>query len=194
MLLYFIYTSDGVIKTMTESISHQDILDFWFAKENKPKWFVADNDFDQLIINKFADIHKKASNGELSSWTESSETILALIIVLDQFSRNMFRGSHLSFANDKKALEHTKEALSKEFDKKLASDDLRHFLYMPLMHSENMDDQILSVKLFSFLPHILPYAQQHMEVIQKFGRFPTRNKALNRESTSEEIRFLQRNN
>ncbi|MCT4634997.1 MAG: DUF924 domain-containing protein [Rickettsiales bacterium] len=179
---------------MTESFSHKDILDFWFAKENKPKWFIADNEFDQLIKDNFSNIHKKASNGKLSSWRNSPETILALIIILDQFSRNMFRGSHLSFANDKKALEYTKEALSKEFDKQLANDDLRHFLYMPLMHSENMDDQILSVKLFSFLPHILPYAQQHMEVIQRFGRFPTRNKALNRKSTPEETRFLQKAN
>lgn len=179
---------------MTKSVSYQDILNFWFAKEHKTKWFIADNEFDQLIKIKFSDIHTQAVKGELSSWREAPESALALIIILDQFSRNLFRGSPLSFSNDQKALEYTKEALSKEFDKKLASDKMRHFLYMPLMHSENMDDQILSVKLFSSFPHISPYAQQHMETIKKFGRFPGRNKALNRESTPEEINFLQNNN
>lgn len=191
MLVYFIYTSYGGLNSMTESISYQDVLDFWFTKENKPKWFIADNEFDQLIKVKFSDIHTQAAKGELLSWREAPESALALIIILDQFSRNMFRGSPLSFASDKKALEYTKEALLKEFDKKLPSDQMRHFLYMPLMHSENMDDQILSVDLFSSIPHILPYAQQHMETIQKFGKFPTRNKALGRESTPEEIKFLE---
>lgn len=194
MLVYFIYTSNGVIKSMTNSISHQDILNFWFAEENKPKWFIADNKFDQLIKDRFSDIHTQAVKGKLSSWNESPESTLALIIILDQFSRNLFRGSPLSFASDKKALEYTKEALSKEFDKKLPSDEMRHFLYMPLMHSENMDDQILSVKLFSFFPHVSPYAQQHMETIQNFGRFPGRNKALNRKSSPKEINFLQESN
>lgn len=194
MILYFIYNSFRVIKSMTKPVSHQNILDFWFDKEHKPKWFIADNEFDQLIKVKFSGIHTQAVKGELSSWNESPESALALIIILDQFSRNLFRGSPLSFASDKKAVEYTKQALSKEFDKQLASDDLRHFLYMPLMHSENMDDQILSVKLFSSISHILPYAQQHMEVIQKFGRFPTRNKALNRNPTPEETKFLQKNN
>jgi len=179
---------------MTKSISHQDILNFWFDKDNKSKWFVSDDTFDQLIKLRFSDIYEQAIQGKLSSWSESPETILALIIILDQFPRNMFRNSPLSFASDKQALEYTKHALSQNFDKELSSDEMRHFLYLPLMHSENIEDQILSIDSFSSMPHVLPYAQQHMDVIKRFGRFPTRNKALSRKSTSEEIQFLQEDN
>ena len=103
---------------MIKSISPQDILNFWFDKDNKSKWFVSNNEFDQLIKLRFSDIYEQARNGELSSWKKSPETILALIIILDQFSRNMFRESPLSFASDEQALEYTKHALSQNFDKK----------------------------------------------------------------------------
>jgi uncharacterized protein (DUF924 family) len=179
---------------MTKSISYRDILNFWFDKDNKSKWFVSNEAFDQLIKLRFSDIYEQAIQRKLSSWDESPKTILALIIILDQFPRNMFRDSPLSFASDKQALEYTKHALSQNFDKELPSDEMRHFLYMPLMHSENIEDQILSVDSFSSMPHILPYAQQHMDVIKRFGRFPTRNKALSRNSTLEEIKLLQESN
>jgi uncharacterized protein (DUF924 family) len=166
------------------------ILNFWFSKDNSTKWFTKSKDFDSLIINKFLAIYNKAANGDLDDWKQEPEGMLALIIILDQFPRNMFRDSAKSFAGDAKALSYAKEAIAKEIDKKLLLQQ-RRFIYMPFMHSENLEDQNISVQLFAADETSYKYAVRHREIIQKFGRFPHRNNLLGRESTKEEVDFLK---
>lgn len=167
----------------------QDIIDFWFLEGNQDKWFSKDPIFDEEIAQKFLPIYEMAENGLLDDWKESVIGTLALIILQDQFPRNMFRNSARSFASDPKALSLAKFAIAAKMDEGL-SNDYKQFLYMPLMHSENLEDQILCCKLFAYDPKIENYAKMHMAIIEKFGRFPHRNKILARESTDEELRFL----
>jgi uncharacterized protein (DUF924 family) len=166
------------------------VLDFWFSDENKSKWFLKDKNFDALITEKFLNYYDRAIKGDLDHWMESPKTMLALIIVLDQFPRNMFRNQPESFAADHIALFLSKEAIKKSMDKNLPS-EYQRFFYMPLMHSENLDDQKLCVKLFKKNLSTIDYAKMHMNVIKKFGRFPHRNVILSRESTEEEVAFLK---
>jgi len=167
-----------------------DILNFWFSKENKKKWFVKDKDFDSLITEIFLNTYNQAANGGLDNWKETSEGLLSLIIILDQFPRNMFRDQAQSFAMDAKALSLAKEAIVKRIDKQLMLEQQR-FIYMPFMHSENLEDQNISVELFTNDEISYSYAIRHREIIQRFGRFPHRNILLGRESTQEEIEFLK---
>ena len=169
--------------------SYQNILDFWFDQENMPKWFVKNEKFDKIISEKFLSYYEEAARGNLDYWKKTAEGSVALIILLDQFPRNIFRGLSQSFATDSKALSITKEVIAKSMDKEL-SKEYRQFLYMPLMHSENLEDQKLSVKLFKNDPGTYEYAEMHMEIIKKFSRFPHRNAILGRTSTEEEIKFL----
>lgn len=165
------------------------IIDFWFT--NKPKWFLKEPEFDALIKKKFFVVYNQVINNELASWNSKAEDILSLILVLDQFPRNMFRDTPKAFLGDKLALSWAKEAIKKQFDLKLNQDE-RMFLYMPLMHSELLLDQEFSVELYSKINNIniLNYAIAHHDIISKFGRFPHRNKILGRVSTLEEIVFL----
>ena len=165
------------------------IIDFWFT--NKPKWFLKEPEFDALIKKKFFVVYNQVINNELDSWSSKAEDILSLILVLDQFPRNMFRDTPKAFSGDKLALALAKEAIKKEFGLKL-NQEKRMFLYMPLMHSELLPDQELSVELFSKINNIniLNYAITHHDIISKFGRFPHRNKILGRVSTPEEVAFL----
>ena len=165
------------------------VIDFWFS--NKPKWFVKEPEFDTLIKKRFFAFCSRAINNELDSWNREAEDILSLILVLDQFPRNMFRNTSKAFSGDKLALACTKAAIKKEFDLKLSQEKLM-FLYMPLMHSELLLDQELSVELYSKMDNvnILNYAAAHRDIISKFGRFPHRNKILGRVSNPEEIAFL----
>jgi uncharacterized protein (DUF924 family) len=167
----------------------QDIFDFWFSNEVKVKWFAKDVNFDQEIRDKFEIYYEAAKTGILDSWENSPLGTLALIIILDQFPRNMFRGTDLSFATDYLALAHTKKAIEKNFGAELTKEQ-KQFLYMPLMHSENLENQMLSVELFSRLHENNEFAIKHMEIIKRFGRFPHRNDILKRKSTDEEITFL----
>ena len=126
-------------------VTPTDILNFWFAPETKPLWYAKSDEFDKKIKEKFLDMHKEAAKGNLDSWKdESAEACLALIIALDQFPRNMFRGSPQQFATDTKAAQLTKAALAKEWENGF-NDSQKLFLYLPLMHSENLDDQKLCV-------------------------------------------------
>lgn len=169
------------------------ILHFWFEETSPQQWFVKDEAFDQLIRDRFSDIYTQAASGQLDAWVKEPEGALALVIILDQFSRNMFRGSEKSFATDNKALEIAKNAAQAGLDKKLDSDIQRIFLYMPFMHSESLQDQAEGIRLFKHVnnPTTLDYAVQHRDIIARFGRFPHRNQVLNRPSTLEEIEFLK---
>lgn len=170
-----------------------EIVSFWFSEENKSKRFIKDADFDQIIIQKFKTLHRDAIEGRLNHWKGDPEGCLAFIILIDQFSRNMFRDTPKSFEYDSLALSTTKFALEQEYDTEM-SNDYKMFLYMPLMHSEDIEDQALSVNLFAQISQDNFYALRHKEIIELFGRFPHRNLILGRESTVDEISFLKEPN
>ncbi|PJE06988.1 DUF924 family protein [Legionella sp.] len=166
--------------------SFSEILNFWFAPESKRYWFAKNKKFDNLIKDKFLIIYQDACSDKLDFWKKTPDGMLSLIIIFDQFPRNFFRGSPQAFATDLKALNLAKLAIEQSMDKKLSTDEKRHFMYMPFMHSENIADQELSLRLFNHAKS----ATKHYNIIKKFGRFSHRNKILNRSSTSEEIIFL----
>jgi uncharacterized protein (DUF924 family) len=171
----------------------QAVLNFWF-KEASGKWWGKDEAFDSLIRERFSDTYEKAVRGELKHWRETPEGRLAEIIVLDQFSRNLFRDSLHAFAHDDLALTLAREAVRTGDDKRL-SPEKRHFLYMPYMHSESPQAHREAMRLyFSLLPWrwgALYYEWKHKRIIDRFGRYPHRNNVLGRESTPEEIEFLK---
>jgi len=171
-------------------MNYNVVIDFWF--NNKQKWFVKEPEFDTLIKEKFLTIYNQAINRELENWKNKAESLLSLVLVLDQFPRNMFRDTPQAFSGDEISLFLAKEAIEKGFDLKLNSDQ-RMFLYMPLMHSELLLDQKLSVELYSKMGNIntLNYAIAHHDIIVRFGRFPHRNKILGRISTLQELEFLR---
>ncbi len=172
------------------------ILNFWFSDEVKPKWFAKDESFDQKIIKEFLPIYKELEAISVSDLVKNKniEEILALVILFDQFPRNMFRNDKQSFATDKKAIDLAKFAISKSYDQNLSEERLK-FLYMPFMHSEKLEEQEYSIKLFSKLDKFtLDYAIQHRDIIKKFNRFPHRNAIMGRKSTKEELEFLQQPN
>lgn len=178
----------------------EKILSFWFEgkEEFLPKWFQKDPTFDERIKDNFFATLKEARAQKLSAWISSAQSCLALIIVLDQFSRNIFRGRRGAFESDNDCLSIAKKGIRLGHDKALPP-LWRIFFYLPFEHSENILDQekslalISSLKGFDFSDDIILYAQQHYDVIKKFGRFPHRNKALGRVSTPEELDYLEKN-
>lgn len=176
-------------------ITARSVLEFWFDEQNKTKWFASSMSFDEEIRKKFQLIYDMALKGAYDSWADFPEETLALIIIFDQFSRNIYRGKSKSFATDVEALEAlelSKFAIEVKYDHKLPNKDQRQFLYMPLMHSENPKDQSLSVEKFANIgKEAYEFALRHKEIIDKFGRFPHRNEALDRKSRPEEIDFLK---
>ncbi|HEY2524256.1 MAG TPA: DUF924 family protein [Candidatus Binataceae bacterium] len=179
-----------------------EILLFWFGDGSDPqherRWFVQDRAFDETCRSGFLSDHERAAAGELDGWRASAEGTLALILLLDQFPRNLFRGAPRSFATDPRALATAREAIGRGLD--LALQPIRRsFVYMPFEHSENLADQEESVRLFQKLAAEHPgmagyvtYAEQHREVIRRFGRFPYRNAVLGRTSTPAEMEYLRR--
>jgi uncharacterized protein (DUF924 family) len=169
----------------------QEILDFWFSDEVRKLWFNSTPEFDALLRERFEAIWTRASCGELDGWLQSAAGCLALIIVLDQFPLNMFRGQAQSFASEAQSREVAQVAIDKGFDQDL---DLRSraFLYMPFMHSEELVDQQRALQLFAQpgLEDNLRFARHHHDIVRKLGRFPHRNKALGRESSESEIEYL----
>ncbi|WP_180011114.1 MULTISPECIES: DUF924 family protein [Acinetobacter] len=172
-------------------MNYQDILDSWFSPETQPNWFAKSDQFDQSLKEKFGDILEQASRAELWSWRKNADGRLAEIIVLDQFSRNIFRDTPRAFAQDSLALALAQEAISQDLDKQL-SPEQRSFLYMPFMHSESKLIHEFALKLFQRLgnPENLEYEIKHKIIIDRFGRYPHRNQILGRESTEEELSFL----
>jgi uncharacterized protein (DUF924 family) len=179
-----------------------EVLEFWFGREDDPEygrfreeWFRKDPDFDATIAARFAELYEEAAAGELDGWREEAESCLALVIVLDQFPRNMFRGDGRTHAEDDRALGASKYAVEHALDRELPAFQ-RMFLYMPFMHSESLEDQRRSVEMFERLagepgaPDVVSYAVAHRDIVQRFGRFPHRNEILNRQTTPEEAEFL----
>ncbi|MEX6632247.1 DUF924 family protein [Hyphococcus lacteus] len=171
----------------------ESILTFWF-KETKPYlWFRRNDAFDAQINDRFADHVAAAKAGHLDVWRAHPRYSLALIILLDQFSRNLFRDTPRAFAQDEQALDIARDAITRHHGK-IADDKAKSFYYMPFMHAEDLSVQIESVNLFKAqLPGTmnLPFAIEHYEIVRDFGRFPHRNKILGRESTPAEIAFLK---
>ncbi len=170
-----------------------EILKFWFEKSTPAQWFQKSDSFDTEITERFLVTYEMAKKDLCASWTDDADGVLALCLVLDQFPRNMFRESPKAFDTDGKILSIVKEAMHKGYDK-ILSPHRRKFMYMPFMHSENLDVQKQSVELYESLKNddylAYDYAVKHMDVIEKFGRFPHRNKALGRNNTIEELEYL----
>ena len=181
----------------------EEVLDFWFGREGEPdygefrdEWFRKDPEFDASITDRFADLYEEAAAGDLDGWREDARSCLALVILLDQFPRNMFRGDGRAHSTDRAALEFSRYAVEHALDRELPALK-RMFLYMPFMHSENREDQRRSVELFRRLaeepgaPDVTSYAAAHRNIVERFGRFPHRNAILGRETTPEEAEFLK---
>ncbi|NVJ65311.1 MAG: DUF924 domain-containing protein [Gammaproteobacteria bacterium] len=171
-----------------------EVNNFWFNEIPAKNWWVKDPKFDQALRERFLTLHSQAMAGELAHWRQSPQGRLAEIIVLDQFSRNMFRDSPAAFASDPLALCLSQTAIATGDDLKLSSIE-RQFLYMPFMHSESKLIHAQAEKLFKQLPeHGYDFELKHKVIIDRFGRYPHRNKILGRESTPEELEFLQQPN
>jgi uncharacterized protein (DUF924 family) len=169
------------------------VLSFWFEESKPYQWFRRDDAFDAAIQSRFAALHRAASDGCLEVWRAHPVYSLSLIILLDQFSRNLFRGDARTFAQDDHALDVAREAIRRRFDH-LVDGKRRAFFYMPFMHAEALSVQEQSVALFKArLPSTMnvPFAIEHYDIVKRFGRFPHRNKVFERKSTPEEVAFLK---
>lgn len=172
--------------------SPQTVLSFWFEETTPRQWWVASDAFDASIRQRFGALHEAAERCELFAWRDGAAGRLAEVIVLDQFSRNLYRDSARAFASDALALGLAQTAVAAGADREL---DLlrRSFLYLPYMHSESLLIHQQAVELFSApgLENNLDYEFRHRAIIERFGRYPHRNAALGRASTAEEIEFLK---
>jgi uncharacterized protein (DUF924 family) len=194
-----------------QSSAPEEVLDFWFGEldaagradeAHSRRWFSHDPAFDDEVTRRFLELHDEVAAGRHDQWLESARGRLAAIIVLDQFSRNMFRGTAKMFAFDARALALAKDGVARGVARALAHDE-RAFLYMPFMHSEDLDVQERSVELFAAwcaelegelrarVENALRFARMHRDIVERFGRFPHRNAALGRPTTSEEREFLK---
>jgi uncharacterized protein (DUF924 family) len=175
---------------MSAQLTPSDVVGFW--KEAGPgKWFAKDEAFDAAFRARFGDAHMSAARRELDHWAETPEGSLALLILLDQFPRNCFRGTGHAFATDPLARHFAVMALDEGQDR-LVENDLRRFFYLPLQHAEDPVLQARQVTLFQAMerPADDRWAEHHNDIIARFGRFPHRNRALGRETTPDEQAFL----
>lgn len=173
-------------------MNEQVVIDFWFNPEHRPLWFEKNNDFDQKICAKFTQIHDRATRAELWDWRDRPLGRLAEIIILDQFSRNIFRNQPQAFAYDNMALLLAQEAILLQQDQDVSVEQ-RFFFYLPFMHSESPLIHQTAIKLFEKLgnPTYLDFEKKHKMIIDRFGRYPHRNAILGRISSEEELQFLQ---
>jgi uncharacterized protein (DUF924 family) len=183
-------------------MSPEDVLGFWFGNEGddgygefREEWFRKDAAFDEEIRERFLGLYEEAAAGKHDDWREDARGAAALVIVLDQFPRNMFRDDPRTYEADGKAREAARYAVERALDRELRPLE-RWFLYMPFMHSEEIEDQRLALDLFRNVGKVgeadpVPYAEGHAEIVERFGRFPHRNAILGRETTVEEAKFLR---
>lgn len=190
------------LKRMTESPSIREVLDFWFLPldhpdHGKPRdiWWAGPPEFDAEIRGRFLPAVERAIAGGLDHWRQSPDGALALILLCDQFPRNMHRGSARAFTGDGKAMETAHVALAR-FYPAAFNLTLRAFFYMPFQHSELLSDQELGCALFAPFndPEMMKYAVEHRDIIARFGRFPHRNEVLGRTSTDDELEYLKNAN
>ncbi len=169
----------------------EEIIRFWFSDNVRPLWFASTPEFDRALTKEYLTTYQAAAKGQLEEWRANPEGALALIIALDQFPLNMFRGRPESFMTEAQAREVATEAVNKGFNERLTKAQ-RVFMYLPFMHSETLADQDRSVALFEKdgNDNGLHYARHHRDLIRRFGRFPHRNAILGRNSTQEELDYL----
>jgi len=180
------------------AITPDDVLNFWFVENGRDQWFGKEEAFDDEIHRRFAEVARRARDGMLERWVEAPRSCLALILLIDQFSRNLYRQSPLAWSADVHALAVVRLALEKGYDAELNNDE-QAFMYLPFMHSEVLADQERSLELFrdladggnEFNQASHESAIKHRDIIARFGRFPHRNQVLGRESTAEELEFLE---
>ena len=184
---------------MVSDTGFREVLEFWFGAKPGPsraEWFRKDAAFDARIRERFGDLHARAARRELDRWREAPEPMVALIVVLDQFSRNLYRDDPRAFDQDAQALECTDAALARGDDRALLPVQ-RQFIYMPLEHSESLADQDRCVELMESLQAyeetrgLVEWAEKHRVIVRRFGRFPHRNAVLGRASSAEEAEFLK---
>lgn len=177
---------------MSEFASVGDVLSFWFEESSPAQWYKKDRDFDEAIRARFEDTVRAALAGELDEWAETPAGCLALILVLDQFTRNIYRDTPRAFSGDARALELSLRCVEEGH---VADDEpaRRQFMLMPMMHSEELAVQERSLPLFEEFtnPNSYDFAVRHRDIIARFGRFPHRNAILGRASTDEELAFLE---
>ena len=171
---------------------HMHVINFWFAETEEKQWFVKDPEFDDLLRRDFGVLHQQAMSCELYFWRHTAFGRLAEIILLDQFSRNIYRDTPMAFAADAQALALAQEAVQQKADEDLAPNH-KTFLYLPYMHSESLAIHEVAMQLFAQpgLEDNFKYEQQHRAILEKFGRYPHRNEILGRVSSQEELAFLQ---
>lgn len=170
---------------------YQSLIDFWFSEETSQRWFKSTPAFDQGLRDDYADLWLQAKNAELDDWLEQPQGCLALVILLDQLPLNMFRGEPRSFETEEQSRRVARLAIDQGFDLDMPVNQ-KSFLYMPFMHSENLDDQKKSLKLFDQpgLEESFRFAKHHYQIVEQFGRFPHRNEILGRKSAAAEIKYL----
>jgi uncharacterized protein (DUF924 family) len=176
--------------TGARDVTPDDILAFWREAGHEP-WYTKNATFDADVRRQFFGLWQRAAAGELSSWETSDDGALALVIILDQFPRNMFRDDAMTYSTDPQALETASRAIARGAEARI-DPILLEFLYMPFMHSEQLSDQLRCVELFRKVGDVdnIGYAQDHADIIRQFGRFPHRNRILGRTTTPEEQAFL----
>ena len=172
--------------------NYHTIIDFWFNELSPSDWWKKDPELDQTISERFASLHQQAVEQRLPEWQDTAEGALAEIILLDQFSRNIFRDQPAAFAHDELALQLSRQAIAKGFNQELPPTK-RGFLYLPFMHSESAEVHHEALHYFSEpgLENNLSFEKAHKAIIDRFGRYPHRNEILGRPSTPEELAFLQ---
>lgn len=180
----------GIAAGAAAGIVASDVTDFW-AGAGPKKWWRKDDQFDADIARRFGGIHMEASESLLDHWADTPDGALALILVLDQFSRNLFRNDPRAFARDDACVALTKKLMESGADRQMRS-DIGVFCYLPLMHSEYLEDQDLCLREMERLdlPDNIKAAVEHRDIIEKFGRFPHRNEVLGRTSSAAEQAFL----
>lgn len=176
---------------MSSIATPEDVVTFW-REAGPEKWFAKDKAFDQSCRDRFMPTYEAAARGDLNEWELTPEGALAVILLLDQFPRNMFRGQRETYKTDPAALMAADRAIERGFDQKVEP-DLRQFFYLPFMHSESLRHQERSVALNEALGKhdSIYWARHHRDIIARFGRFPHRNVILGRETTPEEAEFLK---
>lgn len=188
-----LYLRQCLVLTLKNKKIWRDLIDFWFTESGPDDWFAGNDEFDARIKSRFLKFVQQALNGRYDDWRLHPQSRLALILLLDQMARNVFRGTPRAYDGDEMALDLTFQALLDNQLDTEADVDKRIFLLMPLMHSEDRAIQVRSVELFETYGNApsIDYAKRHFEVIDEFGRFPHRNEILGRKSTAKEKRYLK---
>lgn len=181
------------LRTPTAEVQHRagQVLAFWFDALLPEQWFTKSDGLDREIADLFGDLRDRVLATDAEDWDDDPQTLLAAVILLDQFSRNIHRGQAAAFAGDPLAQRLSRLAVARGWDRGMAKEH-RQFLYMPFEHAEDAELQALSLRCFAALEddELMAYARDHAEVFHRFGRFPGRNQALGRVSTSEELDYL----